>query len=201
VFPPPEDGKAAGGSSTGGGGSGAGGKSKVDAERQQEEEDELQLALALSISENEAKKKTTPAPTATKQMTSSTATPTVVAVSSSSSSSTRSASPRTDAPKIVRVRAEFDFIAQEPSELTFRKGDVIEVTDRSHQDWWRGRLGAATGAFPANYVVRKQHCCVLSHAAIDPLACFTEGNARRQLARDERSFKPCSETKRSAWHR
>uniref|UniRef100_A0A3Q2PLF3 Osteoclast-stimulating factor 1 n=1 Tax=Fundulus heteroclitus TaxID=8078 RepID=A0A3Q2PLF3_FUNHE len=50
-----------------------------------------------------------------------------------------------------RVRALYDFTAEEDDELGFCAGDVIDVLDRSDQSWWRGRLRGQSGLFPANY--------------------------------------------------
>ncbi|BHF76723.1 hypothetical protein SprV_0501982200 [Sparganum proliferum] len=55
---------------------------------------------------------------------------------------------------IQRVIARFDFEATEAEELSFRRGDVIEVLGREDENWWHGRLTRSdkTGLFPANYV-------------------------------------------------
>ncbi|XP_071953318.1 growth factor receptor-bound protein 2-like [Antedon mediterranea] len=50
------------------------------------------------------------------------------------------------------VEALFDFVAQEEVELSFLKGQHIEVIDRSDQNWWKGRLNGKEGMFPASYV-------------------------------------------------
>lgn len=50
--------------------------------------------------------------------------------------------------------ALFDYVAQRPDDLSFKKGDVIHITKQteSAQDWWVGRTNGRTGNFPANYV-------------------------------------------------
>ncbi|GAA48411.1 hypothetical protein CRM22_003390 [Opisthorchis felineus] len=54
---------------------------------------------------------------------------------------------------IQRVIARFDFAAEDSEELSFHRGDVIEVTGHENENWWRGRLpGGQTGLFPSNYV-------------------------------------------------
>lgn len=50
------------------------------------------------------------------------------------------------------VQALYDFTPQEPGELEFKRGDVITVTDRSDQHWWKGEIGGRRGLFPATYV-------------------------------------------------
>jgi amphiphysin len=49
--------------------------------------------------------------------------------------------------------ALFSFEAQQPDDLPFQKGDVIEVLDRTDdpEAWWRGSCRGRTGLFPANY--------------------------------------------------
>ncbi|VUZ42578.1 unnamed protein product [Hymenolepis diminuta] len=55
---------------------------------------------------------------------------------------------------VQRVIARFDFNASEAEELSFHRGDVIEVLGQEDENWWRGRISTtgATGLFPANYV-------------------------------------------------
>jgi amphiphysin len=51
------------------------------------------------------------------------------------------------------VIAVYDFEAQAPGDLSFRKDDKIEVLEqRDVNDWWVGRIGGRTGQFPGNYV-------------------------------------------------
>ena len=53
-----------------------------------------------------------------------------------------------------QVRAKFRFDADQPGDLSFRKGDIITVVKRtdSLEDWWTGRIGPKEGIFPSNYV-------------------------------------------------
>jgi hypothetical protein len=50
------------------------------------------------------------------------------------------------------VRAVFDYNASDPSALSFREGDLIEVITRLESGWWDGMLGGTRGWFPSNYV-------------------------------------------------
>ena len=59
------------------------------------------------------------------------------------------------APKVApasQVMALYDYTAQNSDELTFKRGAVITVADKSDPDWWSGTLGSTTGLFPSNYV-------------------------------------------------
>ena len=42
----------------------------------------------------------------------------------------------------------------QPGDLSFSKGQVITVTEKSEDTntWWRGKVGDAEGLFPANFV-------------------------------------------------
>lgn len=50
--------------------------------------------------------------------------------------------------------AKFTFDPDQPGDLGFKKGDIIEVTKRTENetDWWTGRIGGREGIFPSNYV-------------------------------------------------
>lgn len=50
------------------------------------------------------------------------------------------------------AQAQFDFSAQDPSQLSLRRGDIVEVVEREDPHWWRGRAGGRLGFFPRSYV-------------------------------------------------
>lgn len=52
----------------------------------------------------------------------------------------------------VLAEAVFDHVAIEAEELAFRAGDVVEVLETAHRDWWWGATGGRTGWFPAHFV-------------------------------------------------
>ncbi|KAL2086884.1 hypothetical protein ACEWY4_017943 [Coilia grayii] len=54
-------------------------------------------------------------------------------------------------PTTLRVKAMYDFSAEEKDELDFSSGDVIEVLDQTDPSWWKGRLRGREGLFPSNY--------------------------------------------------
>lgn len=49
-------------------------------------------------------------------------------------------------------RALYDYQSEDPSSLSFRKGDIIEVLTRLDSGWWDGLLNDERGWFPSNYV-------------------------------------------------
>lgn len=63
-------------------------------------------------------------------------------------------------------QATFDYTATEAGELSFAKGDRIEVLSPDESGWWQGRNArtGATGAFPVNYSV------AVGGASSDPFA-------------------------------
>ncbi|KAK7882417.1 hypothetical protein WMY93_028591 [Mugilogobius chulae] len=50
------------------------------------------------------------------------------------------------------VKARFNFQQTNEDELTFNKGDIINVTRQEEGGWWEGTLNGKTGWFPSNYV-------------------------------------------------
>ncbi|KAM4604220.1 growth factor receptor-bound protein 2a [Polymixia lowei] len=55
------------------------------------------------------------------------------------------------------VQALFDFEPQEEGELGFRRGEIIQVLDNSHANWWKGVCQGQMGTFPRNYVTPVNH--------------------------------------------
>ncbi|KAL0950631.1 hypothetical protein HGRIS_007421 [Hohenbuehelia grisea] len=55
---------------------------------------------------------------------------------------------------VARAIALFDFVAVESGDLSFSKGDVITITQKSNSsdDWWTGKVDGRQGIFPANFV-------------------------------------------------
>ncbi|XP_045464724.1 intersectin-1 isoform X2 [Harmonia axyridis] len=53
---------------------------------------------------------------------------------------------------IDKVIALYPYTAGNPDELSFNKDDIISVTAREEEAWWRGELNGVSGLFPSNYV-------------------------------------------------
>ncbi|KAJ3032621.1 hypothetical protein HDV00_007315 [Rhizophlyctis rosea] len=71
----------------------------------------------------------------------------------------QSSRPQRPAPPVPAKRsdtaiAQYDFAGERDGDLSFRKGDVIVITQKtaSTNDWWSGRCNGREGMFPANYV-------------------------------------------------
>ncbi|XP_054127053.1 GRB2-related adapter protein isoform X2 [Melozone crissalis] len=50
------------------------------------------------------------------------------------------------------VQAQFDFSAQEGSQLPFLRGDIIEVLGCPDPNWWQGKVYGRVGLFPRSHV-------------------------------------------------
>lgn len=59
-------------------------------------------------------------------------------------------------PGLPQVRALWDYSASESTDLSFSKGDIIEVIVETNADWWEGKVQGTSkkGLFPANHVER-----------------------------------------------
>lgn len=52
------------------------------------------------------------------------------------------------------VRALYDFVAQNPEELSFKAGDMIILLEVLDENWMNGAVNGREGIFPCNYVER-----------------------------------------------
>lgn len=50
-------------------------------------------------------------------------------------------------------RALYDYVASTPTELSFRKDEIMEILSRDRSGWWDGLIEDRRGWFPSNYVV------------------------------------------------
>lgn len=57
-----------------------------------------------------------------------------------------------DEDMVILAEAVFDHVAIDSEELAFRAGDVIEVLDTIHREWWWGTASGKSGWFPAEFV-------------------------------------------------
>eukprot|EP01127_Copromyxa_protea_P004742 TRINITY_DN1456_c0_g1_i2.p1 TRINITY_DN1456_c0_g1~~TRINITY_DN1456_c0_g1_i2.p1 ORF type:complete len:232 (+),score=33.20 TRINITY_DN1456_c0_g1_i2:244-939(+) len=51
----------------------------------------------------------------------------------------------------LRAKAMWDYNAQNPSELSMRAGDMLNIL-QNNSDWWQAELNGRTGFVPGNYV-------------------------------------------------
>jgi len=46
----------------------------------------------------------------------------------------------------------FDFVSSEAEDLSFKKGEIIQIIKKDEDsEWWTGRIGVRQGIFPSNY--------------------------------------------------
>uniref|UniRef100_A0A8C3ID75 Intersectin 2 n=1 Tax=Chrysemys picta bellii TaxID=8478 RepID=A0A8C3ID75_CHRPI len=53
---------------------------------------------------------------------------------------------------VCQVIAMYDYAANNEDELSFSKGQIINVLSKDDADWWQGEISGVTGLFPSNYV-------------------------------------------------
>ncbi|WVW79834.1 hypothetical protein I302_101804 [Kwoniella bestiolae CBS 10118] len=53
---------------------------------------------------------------------------------------------------VTRAKALFDYPAGEADQLPFMEGDVLEIVDRSDQDWWKTEKAGVIFLVPASYL-------------------------------------------------
>ncbi|XP_076611810.1 intersectin-2a isoform X2 [Chaetodon auriga] len=53
---------------------------------------------------------------------------------------------------VCQVIAMYDYAAANQDELSFSKGQLINILDKTNPDWWKGDANGVTGLLPTNYV-------------------------------------------------
>ncbi|KAM4633515.1 intersectin-2a isoform 2-T2 [Polymixia lowei] len=53
---------------------------------------------------------------------------------------------------VCQVIAMYDYTAANQDELSFSKGQLINVLDKTNPDWWKGEANGVTGLLPTNYI-------------------------------------------------
>lgn len=53
---------------------------------------------------------------------------------------------------VCQVIAMYDYTAANQDELSFSKGQLIKILDKTNPDWWKGEINGVTGLLPTNYV-------------------------------------------------
>ncbi|GAA5797825.1 hypothetical protein HPULCUR_003220 [Helicostylum pulchrum] len=57
------------------------------------------------------------------------------------------------AESLITAEALYDYQGEDPStDLSFKQGNIIEVTEYVNDDWWKGTVNGKSGIFPQNHV-------------------------------------------------
>lgn len=68
--------------------------------------------------------------------------------------------PSQSSDEVIYAEAIWDYFSNDPEELSFHAGDLIDVSDTSNKEWWWGTIKGTDGGeettrygwIPANYV-------------------------------------------------
>ena len=55
-------------------------------------------------------------------------------------------------PDLLEAVAQYDFQGRSEREVSFRKGDRLELHEQASTDWWRGSMRGQRGLIPAKYI-------------------------------------------------
>ncbi|KAK5939142.1 cell division cycle- protein [Knufia obscura] len=85
----------------------------------------------------------------------------------------------TDLPPPLYVRALYNYEADDPTSLSFRQGDIIQVITQLESGWWDGIIADVRGWFPSNY------CAVIDPDDPDDLNRNDESELSEQSGTEE----------------
>jgi len=89
------------------------------------------------------------------------------------------------------VVAKFDFEANKPDRISFRKGERVDVFAEISADWWLGRNAAGkTGLFPSSYIVESDAAATSAAAPAATRSASTNASARRGSPAADKADKP-----------
>ncbi|KAM4713618.1 intersectin-2a isoform 3-T3 [Anableps anableps] len=75
---------------------------------------------------------------------------------------------------VCQVIAMYDYAAANQDELSFSKGQLINILDKTNPDWWKGETNGVKGLLPTNYVKMttesdpSQQCTLNSSSISEP---------------------------------
>ncbi|KAJ8270493.1 hypothetical protein GJAV_G00115490 [Gymnothorax javanicus] len=95
---------------------------------------------------------------------------------------------------LCQVIAMYDYKAANEDEMSFSKGQLINVLEKDDADWWKGELNGVTGLFPTNYIKMttesdpsQQWCAdLLSLDTMSPIERKRQGYIHELIETEER---------------
>lgn len=51
-----------------------------------------------------------------------------------------------------RAKVIYQYDATDETQISIYENEIIEVSDTSNEEWWKGRVGNRNGWFPSSYV-------------------------------------------------
>ncbi|KAM6915345.1 intersectin-2a isoform 2-T2 [Xenentodon cancila] len=71
---------------------------------------------------------------------------------------------------VCQVIAMYDYAAANQDELSFCKGQLINILDKTNPDWWKGDANGVTGLLPTNYVKMTTESDPSQQCSVDSLS-------------------------------
>ncbi|XP_039638331.1 intersectin-2a isoform X4 [Perca fluviatilis] len=78
---------------------------------------------------------------------------------------------------VCQVIAMYDYTAANRDELSFSKGQLISILDKTNPDWWKGDANGVTGLLPTNYVKMTTESDPSQKCTVDPLFMSEHGES------------------------
>ncbi|XP_073349474.1 intersectin-2a isoform X2 [Pagrus major] len=76
---------------------------------------------------------------------------------------------------VCQVIAMYDYTAANRDELSFSKGQLISILDKTNPDWWKGDVNGVTGLLPTNYVKMTTESDPSQQCTVDPSSMSEHG--------------------------
>ncbi|XP_045916385.1 intersectin-2a isoform X1 [Micropterus dolomieu] len=76
---------------------------------------------------------------------------------------------------VCQVIAMYDYTAANRDELTFSKGQLINILDKTNPDWWKGDANGVIGLLPTNYVKMTTESDPSQRCTVDSLSVSEHG--------------------------
>ncbi|KAF3702763.1 Intersectin-2 SH3 domain-containing protein 1B SH3P18 SH3P18-like WASP-associated protein [Channa argus] len=92
---------------------------------------------------------------------------------------------------VCQVIAMYDYTAANRDELSFSKGQLINILDKTNPDWWKGEASGVIGLLPTNYVKMTTESDPSQQSPLPPPAPLSHPSCLSQSELPCRNRKPC----------